>query len=44
VRRAKVGGYRGYFDDEQVARIDEHVRSKLSPVFGYSGIDAAQRS
>ncbi|MEB2344143.1 MAG: sulfotransferase domain-containing protein [Deltaproteobacteria bacterium] len=35
VRRAKVGGYRDYFDDEQVARIDEQVREKLSPVFGY---------
>jgi len=35
VRRAKVGGYRDYFDDEQVARIDELVREKLAPVFGY---------
>jgi hypothetical protein len=35
VRRAKVGGYRDYFDDEQVARIDELVDEKLSPVFGY---------
>ncbi len=35
VRRAKVGGYRDYFDDEQRARIDAFVRAKLSPVFGY---------
>ncbi|HXK21719.1 MAG TPA: sulfotransferase domain-containing protein, partial [Myxococcota bacterium] len=35
VRRAKVGGYRDYFDDEQVARIDALVRSRLSPFFGY---------
>jgi len=35
VRRAKVGGYRDYFDDDQAARIDELVRSKLSPFFGY---------
>ena len=35
VRRAKVGGYRDYFDDEQVARIDELVQEKLSPVFAY---------
>lgn len=35
VRRAKVGGYRDYFDDEQVARIDALVDEKLSPVFGY---------
>jgi hypothetical protein len=35
VRRAKVGGYRDYFDDEQAGRIDELVHAKLSPVFGY---------
>ncbi|HFD79115.1 MAG TPA: sulfotransferase [Gammaproteobacteria bacterium] len=37
VRRAKVGGYRDYFDDEQVARIDALVDERLSDVFGYSG-------
>jgi hypothetical protein len=36
VRRAKVGGYRDYFDEEQTTRIDELVRSKLSPSFGYA--------
>jgi hypothetical protein len=36
VRRAKVGGYRDYFDDEQVATIDELVNSRLSGVFGYA--------
>ena len=35
VRRAKVGGYRDYFDDEEVARIDAMVRAKLSPIYGY---------
>jgi hypothetical protein len=35
VRRAKVGGYRDYFDDEQVRQIDELVDSRLAPVFGY---------
>jgi len=35
VRRAKVGGYRDYFDDQQVERLDDLVRSKLSPVYGY---------
>jgi len=35
VRRAKVGGYRDYFDDEQVAEIDRLVNSRLSEVFGY---------
>ncbi len=35
VRRAKVGGYRDYFEDDQIARIDELVNSTLDPVFGY---------
>ena len=35
VRRAKVGGYRDYFDDEQVAKIDALVNEGLSDVFGY---------
>ena len=35
VRRAKVGGYRDYFDDEQVERIEQLVDSTLSPYFGY---------
>ena len=36
VRRAKVGGYRDYFDDEQVATIDDLVNTRLSGVFGYA--------
>jgi Sulfotransferase domain len=40
VRRAKVGGYRDYFDDEQLAQIDALVQSTLSPVFGYHEQDA----
>jgi hypothetical protein len=39
VRRAKVGGYRDYFDDDQLARIDALVQSSLSPVFGYHDTD-----
>jgi hypothetical protein len=35
VRRAKVGGYRDYFDDEQLAVLDGMVREKLDPRFGY---------
>ncbi len=35
VRRAKVGGYRDYFDDGQVAEIDRLVDEGLSEVFGY---------
>ena len=41
VRRAKVGGYRDYFDDEQLARIDAMVQSSLAPVFGYHATDHA---
>ena len=35
VRRAKVGGYRDYFDDDQIAAIDQLVRDTLDPVYGY---------
>jgi len=35
-RRGKVGGYRDYFDDEQVAVVDRLVEEGLDPVFGYS--------
>jgi alcohol sulfotransferase len=43
VRRAKVGGYRDYFEDDKVAILDRLVEQELDPVFGYvrSG-DAAQ--
>jgi hypothetical protein len=36
VRRAKVGGYRDYFDDQQVAAIEVITRDHLSGLFGYS--------
>jgi len=36
VRRAKVGGYRDYFDDEQLARIDALVDDTMLPDFGYT--------
>ena len=35
VRRAKVGGYRDYFDDEQAAAIDALMRARPGPLFGY---------
>ena len=35
VRRAKVGGYRDYFTDDQVRLIDTRVDDTLAPVFGY---------
>lgn len=40
VRKAKVGGYRDYFDDDQVAELDAMVDSGLLPVFGYTSAEA----
>ena len=37
VRRAKVGGWRDYVTEEQAAAIDEMVRARLDPVYGYRG-------
>ncbi len=34
VRKAKVGGYRDYFSDEQCAQLDAMV-AELDPIFGY---------
>ncbi|BCO31220.1 sulfotransferase [Thiohalobacter sp. COW1] len=42
VRRAKVGGYRDYFEDEQVREIDALMEATLDPVFDYrAGEDPA---
>ena len=35
VRRAKVGGFRDYFTAAQVAELEDLVRTRLSPTFGY---------
>ncbi len=35
VRRGVVGGYRDYFEDDQLEQIDAYVRERLSPAFGY---------
>ena len=35
VRKGKIGGYRDYFTDEQIAELDGLVRDRLSPNFGY---------
>ena len=35
VRRAKVGGYRDYFTDAEVERIDAQLARTLDPLFGY---------
>ena len=39
VRKAKVGGYRDYFTDEQCAQLDTMVAG-LDPIFGYGGEQA----
>ena len=36
VRRAKVGGYRDYLEDDQVLVVDGIVNSNLDPRFGYT--------
>jgi hypothetical protein len=35
VRRAKVGGFRDYFNPAQVAELEELVQTHLSPTLGY---------
>jgi hypothetical protein len=35
VRRAKVGGYRDYFDERQSAQLDAMTEERLLPGFGY---------
>jgi hypothetical protein len=35
VRRAKVGGWRDYFDEAEIAALDARVKSRLRPGFGY---------
>jgi hypothetical protein len=36
VRKAKVGGYRDYFDDEQIATMQRLAAERLDPMFGYT--------
>jgi Sulfotransferase domain len=43
VRRAKVGGFKDYFTAEQVAELEELVRTRLSPTFGYQPTAAPAR-
>jgi alcohol sulfotransferase len=44
VRKAKVGGYRDYFDDEQEAELAAMVDSQLLPVFGYTSAEQREVS
>jgi hypothetical protein len=36
VRKAKVGGYRDYFDDQQIEQMQQIVAERLDPLFGYT--------
>jgi hypothetical protein len=42
VRKAKVGGYRDYFDDNQVAELVAMVDSRMLPAFGYTSSEASE--
>jgi hypothetical protein len=44
VRKAKVGGYRDYFDDDQVAEFTAMVDASLLPAFGYTGVEIREAS
>jgi hypothetical protein len=44
VRRGKVGGYRDYFTDDQVAEIEGLIQKHLSQVFGYSDVSGLARA
>jgi hypothetical protein len=44
VRRAKVGGWRDYFDDREVAAVDGLLAARPKPPFGYGVSVRAQRS
>jgi hypothetical protein len=43
VRRAKVGGFKDYFTEAQVAELEELVRRRLSPSLGYQPSAAPAR-
>ena len=40
VRRAKVGGYRDYLENAEIARVDAFVETNLTDFFGYVGKSA----
>lgn len=42
VRKAKVGGYRDYFDDNQVTELVAMVDSRMLPAFGYTSAEASE--
>ncbi len=44
VRRGKVGGYRDYFSEEQVAELEGLMADTLLPVFGYGNSASSSES
>ncbi len=44
VRRGKVGGYRDYFEDDEIAQIDEIVAKQLPALFGYGAAEEEAES
>ena len=44
VRKGKVGGYKDYFDDAQVAELDAMVDAQLLPAFGYTQVEIDEES
>jgi len=44
VRRAKVGGWRDYFDERQSAAIDAMLAARPLPLFGYGVAETVERS
>jgi hypothetical protein len=38
VRKAKVGGYRDYFDADQIQAMNRLVSERLDPVFAYQTV------
>jgi len=44
VRRAKVGGYRDYFEDDQATVVEKVVDDTLSPLYGYGSRAAAAQA
>jgi len=44
VRRAKVGGYRDYFNDDQLAQLDAMVDTNLIPQLGYTRAEIESQS
>lgn len=43
VRKAKVGGYRDYFDESQIEHMNQLVQTRLDPSFGYRSRSAQER-